>query len=167
MVSQLQKTHNSSLSPPPAPQVCPPPTHPPPLSLPLLNSHFIPKTPRPPLIFQPQCLLLKPFQILPFKLEPNNEGTHLFMWPCHTACGILASWPGIEPWPTTLKAWSPNYWTSRGFPGHPFTCHLYTLDEGRIVSYSQRISQGYWRPSPFCKGIYHCHSNLWALFPDL
>ena len=32
---------------------------------------------------------------------------------CHAACGILVSWPGIEP---MWKLQSPNHWTAREFP---------------------------------------------------
>ena len=31
----------------------------------------------------------------------------------HTACGILVLQPGIEPEPSAVRAWSPNYWTSK------------------------------------------------------
>ena len=30
-------------------------------------------------------------------------------WPWHMACGILV------PWPSAVKAWSPNHWTARDF----------------------------------------------------
>ena len=30
----------------------------------------------------------------------------LFFWPCQTACGILVPWPGFEPLPPALEAWS-------------------------------------------------------------
>ena len=36
--------------------------------------------------------------------------------PCHTACGILFTQPGIEPGPSAVKAQIPNYWTAREFP---------------------------------------------------
>ena len=35
---------------------------------------------------------------------------------CRTACRILVPWPGIEPWPSVMRAWSPNHWTTREFP---------------------------------------------------
>ena len=37
------------------------------------------------------------------------------------ARGILVHLPGIEPTPSAVRVWSPNYWTNRGFPcGHIF-----------------------------------------------
>ena len=36
-------------------------------------------------------------------------------WLCQEACGILIPWPGIEPGPSTMKAWSLNQWTARKF----------------------------------------------------
>ena len=44
-----------------------------------------------------------------------NSTKHFFL-PCCTACRILVLWPGIEPRPSAVKAWSPNYWTTREFP---------------------------------------------------
>ena len=38
------------------------------------------------------------------------------------ACGILVPWPGIEPGPPAVEAWSTNHWTAREFP------HLELLD---------------------------------------
>ena len=34
-------------------------------------------------------------------------------WPYHTGCGILFPWPGIEPAPPAVEAWSLNHWTPR------------------------------------------------------
>ena len=42
----------------------------------------------------------------------------LIFWQCCVACGILVPWSGIEPRPSTVRAWSPNHWTAREFPGH-------------------------------------------------
>ena len=42
-----------------------------------------------------------------------------FFWPCHTACGILVPWPGIEIMPLAVKAQSPNQWTVREVPQPP------------------------------------------------
>ena len=39
-----------------------------------------------------------------------------FFGPHCTACGILVSWPGIEPKTPAVKVWSPNHWTVRLFP---------------------------------------------------
>ena len=40
----------------------------------------------------------------------------LLFWPHCVACGILVPWPGIEPVPPALEAWSPSHWTAREFP---------------------------------------------------
>ena len=37
-------------------------------------------------------------------------------WPCFTTCKILVPQQGIEPMPSTVKAWCPNHWTTREFP---------------------------------------------------
>ena len=37
-----------------------------------------------------------------------------FFWPLHVACGI--PWPGIEPGPPAVEAWSPNHWTAKESP---------------------------------------------------
>ena len=29
--------------------------------------------------------------------------------PCHKACGILVSQPGIQPWPSAMKAQTPKH----------------------------------------------------------
>ena len=34
---------------------------------------------------------------------------------CCTACGFLVSPPGIKPWPSAVKACTPNQWTVREF----------------------------------------------------
>ena len=34
-----------------------------------------------------------------------------FFGPCFAACGILVPWPGIEPMPPAVEAWSLNRWT--------------------------------------------------------
>ena len=39
-----------------------------------------------------------------------------FFLPHCKACGILVSWPGIEPNTPAVKVWSPNLWTVRVFP---------------------------------------------------
>ena len=36
-------------------------------------------------------------------------------WLCHTACDMLVPQPGIEPQPSTVRAWSPNHWTVKEF----------------------------------------------------
>ena len=40
--------------------------------------------------------------------------------PCHAACGILIPWPGIEPIPPALEAWSLNHWTPGKSPSFSF-----------------------------------------------
>ena len=39
-----------------------------------------------------------------------------FFWPYPVACGISVSYPGIEPTPPALEAWSLNHWTPREVP---------------------------------------------------
>ena len=48
--------------------------------------------------------------------ELINYLFNLFIWLHCAACGILVPWPGIEPWPSAVKVWSPNPWTTREFP---------------------------------------------------
>ena len=43
------------------------------------------------------------------------------------ACGILVPWPEIEPGPSAVKAWSPNYWTTREFLPLEFWRHQQDL----------------------------------------
>ena len=40
-----------------------------------------------------------------------------FLWRCHTACGILVLWPGMnQNWaPWQLRAQRPNHWANREF----------------------------------------------------
>ena len=39
----------------------------------------------------------------------------VYFWPHHLVCRILIPWPGVEPWPVAVKAWSPDPWTTREF----------------------------------------------------
>ena len=39
-------------------------------------------------------------------------------WPCCAAFGILIPWPEIKPGPRTVKALSPNHWTTKEFPAN-------------------------------------------------
>ena len=159
--------------PDPSSSVCPLPTHPPlllPFTLPLLNSPSSPETTRPLLIFQPNLFhLLKPLQILPFKLEPNTEGPLVFIYlaALHSLQDFSSLTRMIEHWLTAVKVWNPNHWTSREFPEHPFKCSLHTLDKGRIARYGQRISQGYWRPGHFAKEFNIVVHTYEPVFPDL
>ena len=37
-------------------------------------------------------------------------------WPRCVSFGVLVPQPGIEPWPSAVKALSPNHWPAREFP---------------------------------------------------
>ena len=39
-----------------------------------------------------------------------------FFWPCGKTCGMLVSWPVIEPAPPTQEAQNLNHWTTREVP---------------------------------------------------
>ena len=39
--------------------------------------------------------------------------TLFIYWPCCMACGILVPWPGMEPTPLAVEAWSLNHLTTR------------------------------------------------------
>ena len=42
---------------------------------------------------------------------------YLFVyWLCCTACGVLVPWPGIEPVPHAVEAWSPDHWATSELP---------------------------------------------------
>ena len=41
------------------------------------------------------------------------------------ACRILVPWPGIQPGPPVVEAWSPNHWTAREFSSCPSYVWLY------------------------------------------
>ena len=62
----------------------------------------------------------------------NINSFYLFIWPRE----ILVPWPGIEPGPLALKAWSPNQWTTREFPINSFGCLLLWAKQ---ASYQQGI----------------------------
>ena len=49
-----------------------------------------------------------------FFLVGGGVGLH------HTACGILAAWPGIEPVPSAVEWQIPNHWTIREFLRNAF-----------------------------------------------
>ena len=54
---------------------------------------------------------------------PGQPISFLF-WPCHSACGILVPWPGIEPRPSEVSVWHrPNSWITREFPWLPYFKH--------------------------------------------
>ena len=52
----------------------------------------------------------------------NRNNLKRFFFFGHTVrlCGILVPWPGIEPRPSAVKAWSPYHWTTREFPWKDF-----------------------------------------------
>ena len=37
----------------------------------------------------------------------------IIIWLCSESCVILVPWPGMEPAPSALEAWSLNHWTAR------------------------------------------------------
>ena len=44
----------------------------------------------------------------------RQDWTHIYLfWPRCMACEVLVPWPGIEPEPPALKAWSLNPWIAR------------------------------------------------------
>ena len=60
-----------------------------------------------------------------FSLNPKFQGAtnldfllkEIFIWPRLLARrGILVPQPGTEPKSFTVRAWNPNYWTTREFP---------------------------------------------------
>lgn len=50
--------------------------------------------------------------------SPSHEFCLLLLlfWPCHAACGILVSQPGIEAEVPAVEAWSPDHRASREAP---------------------------------------------------
>ena len=50
------------------------------------------------------------------KLQTSWHFHSTFLWPHHTAYGILVPWPGFEPVPPTVEAQSLNHWTTREVP---------------------------------------------------
>lgn len=55
-----------------------------------------------------------------FSLQLPIFSLFLVFWPCCKACGILVPWPGIEPTPLALEAWSLNHWTPGKSPSFSF-----------------------------------------------
>ena len=57
------------------------------------------------------------FEII--NLLEDNIGSMFFVlfFPHCVVCGILVPRPGIKLKPLAVKAWSPNHWTAREFPG--------------------------------------------------
>ena len=52
-------------------------------------------------------------------MKPTNLGHYLFFffWQWHTAYLILVLQPELEHMPPAVEMGSPNYWTTREFPG--------------------------------------------------
>ena len=63
------------------------------------------------------------FWISYFKFFIKN--LFFIFWLCHAACGILVSWPGIEPAPPALEAQSLNHWTMREVAPNQFLNPLF------------------------------------------
>ena len=73
-----------------------------------------------------------------------------FFLPCWAACGILIPQPGIKPRPLAVRAQSPNYWTTREFPGVGF---YFLVTAEHLVRAECWKSEALWRsrqgkPSP-------------------
>ena len=70
------------------------------------------------------------------------------MWggPCCAACGILVPWPGIEPTPSAVKAWSANHWTAREFPKSGFKWYI-QYDPNIKIKNTGNTSKCYWQVS--------------------
>ena len=65
-------------------------------------------------------------------------------WLRYGACGILVPQPGIEPMPSAVKAWNPNYWTAREFP---MACSL------EMSSQQSSDSQAWWHITITCERL--------------
>ena len=50
------------------------------------------------------------------------------------ACGILVPWPGIEPVPPKVGAWSLNHWTTKEVQGHVIFIPWGQCTENRLNS---------------------------------
>lgn len=68
----------------------------------------------------------------------------VYFWPHHLVCRILIPWPGVEPWPVAVKAWSPDPWTTREFPLRILSSHFL----GQM-------------PNPWLETIQACLSSCW------
>ena len=60
------------------------------------------------------------YQLHPPASVRLDRASFFYSWPRCTACGILLPWPGIEPMPPAVEAWSLNHWTTTEFPGQSF-----------------------------------------------
>ena len=66
----------------------------------------------------------------------ENDRSRFFTWPHHAACGILVSWPGIEPELSALKARNPNQGTTS--QGSPY--NLFFNTKSRMQNYTYSVS---------------------------
>ena len=77
------------------------------------NSQEKKLVPRDPLFFTVHQILLSHKG----RSELVHELILIFIfWPCQVVCRILVSQPGIESWPSAIKAGNPNPWATREFP---------------------------------------------------
>ena len=74
-----------------------------------------------------------------------------FFWLHHTACGILASTPGNEPRPSTVKVWSPN----TGLPGNSLVLDFLYQKECEFLFYQSE------RKKSNRKKFLNWRVNLW------
>lgn len=54
----------------------------------------------------------------------------------HMACGVLVSWPGVEPAPLAVKARSPTCWTARALP------RILMIELGWPASVTEKLETG-------------------------
>ena len=75
----------------------------------------------------------------------EREKTFFSLWPHWKAPRISVPWPGIEPLPLAVEAWSLNHWTTRKFP----TCFLSPKQQSQKVLKRDGLRE---------------HPNLWIRF---
>ena len=73
--------------------------------------------------------------VLPSNCSPLLSSSLLF-WLSFVACGILVLQPGIEPGSPAVEIWSPNHWTAREFPAHPY---FWVIERRKWERHSQKI----------------------------
>ena len=54
------------------------------------------------------------------------EISFFFFFSLVSVCEVLVPWQGLEPRPSTVKAWSSNHWTTRNSPGVLFFISVLT-----------------------------------------
>ena len=95
---------------------------------------------------------------------PSSQGFFFFFLPW--GCKILTKRPGIEPVPSTGKAWSPNYWTTRLIPklrrllkGFKWQNSWCLYHNGFLYSINHIILPvNFWTERTHCSGLTH---NYW------